>query len=1080
MKRKYWVIAGVAVLTLVALGAAAVGGAYLYLQHRNKTWLREALSAYEKGEWERAKGYFERYMPQDPRNADLLMKYADASLRLRSNRTGALQSASTAYLQILTHYPERHDVRALLIDLYTKLSAWSTLRYYTDEWLLRDPDNDDLLYYNALALDRLGIHEEAVEAYRKLVEKQTDRSDVYGSYARLLRDRGLEAKAEEVFAQARQLRPNDGHILADYARFLARKSTWPEVQHLLEQAVKLSPDDPDVLVAMAQAAMLRRQHDVAVEHLKKAVSVKPDGPTYLMMSAAYSYQGLIEEAINTLKNVDPFIQVDTPLLLITLADLQLGINAFDDAKQTIALYNSAYPDQLPINEYFAGKELLVRGEPSAAIKRLSSVVELRPGFALAQYTLAEAYLASGETELARNMLESYLAKNTGDERAQRLMAQRFGRPMSLESLVMRTEDLLDDQQPDAQRLTTMGTALLDAAVRHDTLAQHAELVKRALTRAIDAAPTEPDAHRVLADLALWQDDPSAAEAVVNEAIARGCREEDFAMLRAGIALGRGDTAAYEAIIAAAVASPEFDEEKYAHWALFLSQHNHYDEAQALLVRGIEKLTAQEAKAMLEVERATIALRHGDLDIAAQWLDAAEAQVPRGTALRRRFLSTRLQLAQSYLVTDAGPSGESTAQRIIDAAKDEDPGHPMMQVADGLRLLRATPPDLDGAEAMFERAAATDAANLGAQWGQAKVASLRGDYPRALMFVERAVALAPQVPALQLLQAEALLKTDRLFEAERVISRILEAHPDNVAAAQLLVSCHLARGHEEEAAKAFARFETLAAGNENYAAAVETLRSALMVASGDAQQAEEYLRATLEEHPDDVNAATNLATVIKKQGREDEARRLLTEFAEKRSSDPSVWVAVAQWWGENGSPGDLREASTALTRALLVDPEFIPAIRGMLSIRLRQGDHLEALGLCERYLLQNPDDAEMLNTKALLLSQSASTLGEALATANRAVELDDRNEFKGTRGVILVLMQQYERALRDLRPLASETGNLDPRVTVALAEAYVATNELALARQYLDAALARGNNGESIDRERVRRIEQALKRQESAA
>src|SRR5262249_2836769 len=155
-----------------------------------------------------------------------------------------------------------------------------------------------------------------------------------------------------------------GRIVADYARFLARKSTWNEVQELLDQALALSPDDPDILIADAQAAMLRRQHVQACDLLKKAVTIKPDeGPAYVMLATAYVYQGMPEEAVKVLSQVDPVVQSDTPLILITLADLQLGLSSFDDAKATIASYNEAYPDQLPIKEYFASKELLARGEP---------------------------------------------------------------------------------------------------------------------------------------------------------------------------------------------------------------------------------------------------------------------------------------------------------------------------------------------------------------------------------------------------------------------------------------------------------------------------------------------------------------------------------------------------------------------------------------------------------------------------------------------------------------------------------------------------------------------------------------------
>lgn len=1081
MKRKTLILVASTLVAVLLFAAAGVGGAYLYLDRRNRGWLRDAIDAYDKGEWARAKGYLERYLPQDPKNADLLLKYAHACTQLTEDRIGSLRAAATAYQQTLTYYPDRRDVRQMMIDLNVKLSAWSTLEYFTRDWLRRDSGNEVYIYYHALSLDRMGKIDEAMAGYETLIANRTERSGVYGSYARLLRDKELEAKAEEVFANARAQRPKDGRIAADYARFLARKGTWSEVETMIEEALALSPNDPEVLVAAAQADMLRRQYARAIERLRSAISAKPDDPTaYLMLATVYTYQGMIEEAINALKQAGPFVRVDSPIILITLADLQLGMSAFDDAKATIAEYTAAYPDQLAINEYFAAKELLVRGEPSEAVKRLASVMQLRPGFTLAEYTLAEAYLAAGETELARNSLETYLSKNATDVRAQRLMAQRFGRPVSIEMLAARAQDLTNSGSPDRQQLLSTAAALLDAAVRRGALAEYQGTIRAALEKAIAADPRGAMPYRILADLSLLQDKRADAAATLDRAVAQGCNANEFLMLRAAIALASGDAASANAIIDQATADVQFGHTEYAQWAGYFAQHDFYSEAVGMLNRGIERLGEGEAKVTLEVERAVLALRHGNYSDAAQGLDAVAPRVASGTTLRRRLNAARLQLAQTYLVTDPSPKAEQDAQKLVHDVRQEDPGNTMLQVADGLMLLRNNPPELDRAQAMFESAAASDSAGLGAHWGLLRVALARLDYPRALTHIERALALAPNTPALRLLEAEALLKTDRLFEAERVIRKILEQNPADPAASQLLVMCLIRRGAQNDAAAALTTFEKLVAGNPAYADSLRTLRGSLLVSRGDDAEAERTLRAEITAHPDDIDAVGQLAHVVYRQGRAEEASALLAEFAERRSADPGVWVAMAEWWGKTDSETRWREASTCLTRALLANPDYIPAIRAMLAIRLRQGDNTEALSLTNRYLSRNPDDADMLNTRAQLLGQVNGRLREALASADRAVELDDRPEYKATRGVVLVALRQYERALRDLRPYAAETNDVPARIDAALAEAYFATNELGLARQYLNNALAKAENGDTVDADRLRQLREALQRKESAA
>ena len=58
-------------------GLTALGG-YLALQYRNAQWLAEAEAAYAAGDWALAKSMYERYIPQEPGNTELLRTYADA------------------------------------------------------------------------------------------------------------------------------------------------------------------------------------------------------------------------------------------------------------------------------------------------------------------------------------------------------------------------------------------------------------------------------------------------------------------------------------------------------------------------------------------------------------------------------------------------------------------------------------------------------------------------------------------------------------------------------------------------------------------------------------------------------------------------------------------------------------------------------------------------------------------------------------------------------------------------------------------------------------------------------------------
>lgn len=1080
MTRKIWIGLGVLAVLAVFGGIASAAGLYLYIQHRNATWLNDAETAYSQGDWSKAKVNYERYMPQDPRNEELLLKYATACENLIPNRQSALSGAATAYQQILTYNPGNEEVRTRLIDTYVRMNEWGTLEYYTAEWLRSAPENPVLLYYHALSLDRIGRRDEAVEAYRKLVELGTEHSDVYGSLARLLRDLGQERQAQALLEKAVEERPQDARVRVEYARYLARSSDWSKVEGLLEEAFSLDPDDPEVLMARAQALSLRGDFNGAIEFGKRAIETQnADVNAYLVLAGAYSSLGKVDEAIAVLTGVSEAMQADNPSAPIMLVDLQLSANRFEDAHKTIEFYKSVNPNQMPIAEYFAGKELLVKGEPAAAAQRLASVVQLRPGFAPAQFALALAYLETGENELARNTLEGYLAKNPGDARAQQLMSQRFGKPLTLQELAERARETLNEAQADVPRLMAAAGALLDGATRAGKLGEHGELIRALLAKVLEADATVVDAYRLSVETLLGMGDSAGAKALLEKAASAGVEASALALPGATIALAANDEAGARAVFAEASMGQSFGRESYSAWANLFASKGKTAVAQEVLDGGIGKLESDTDKKLLRVERAGLLVRSGDATAALDAVNQLATQIDAGTGPRKQLNAVRLQLAAMFLDRNA-PGNVEQAQQILDAVRAEEPDNMGLVTLDATVLMQRQPPDYDAAGALFERAVAGQGGNLRAEWGLTKIALARADYPKALTHTERVLAIAPLSKDARLQLADIQMKLRRPREAEATLNELLASDPGNVNALRLLAACYFERNQPDKAKEVLAKLEESAKGDANAEAMVASLRGRMLLAQGAAPQAEELLRERTQGHPDDFDAAFDLAQAIAAQGRRDEAEQILEAYAKAHGTDPRAWVALAHFCVDSDKPDRFERASTALTRALLADPNYVAALREMLELRLRQGSYAEALALCDRYLTKNPDDAEMLNTKAALLAQSNMRLEEALTAADRAVSLAERPEYHLTRGLVLSGMREYSRALRDLEAAARELEQTTAQIDLALAEAYFATGRLQQSRERLDAASAKAKAGEPVNPARLKQLGDALKAQESNA
>ncbi|MCC6488425.1 MAG: tetratricopeptide repeat protein [Candidatus Hydrogenedentes bacterium] len=1071
-----WLVGGLTLL--LALGITAWAGLGAYLHHRNATWLEEAEAAYAAGDWTLAKHRFERYLPQDRTNTNLLLKYADACRHIAANRVQSLQSACVAYLQILSQDPSNLDVRGQLLDLYLDMSAWGNIEYYARQWLASNPQDPDLRYYVALALDRMGQRDEAMENYRALAAMGTEHSDVYSNYARLLRDRGLEDKADEVYRDALASRPQDARVRVDYARHIARSRDWRRVDELLAEASRLSPGDPYVLIAEAQVASLRQDFDTAIDRLRAAVEEEYEPTTLMLLAGAYVAKDEFAKAIDLLKGVDPLVQADYPVMLITLADMQFSLGQIEDGYQTVARYEEAYPGQLPVQEYFAAKEMLVKGDAPGAVKKLQAVVGLRPGFHQAQYTLAVAYLNSGETALAQGALEAYLAKNPSDLRAQRLLAQHFGRPETLDATATRAAELLRDENGDPAALYSTGVALYRAAERSGALEAHADTAGQVLERALERNPHQVSTYYALVELALARGDAERAHLLVQDAESRGIAPEELRKAKAAIAadtglpdealkLARQDLSARAPTPADAIA-----------WAGLLTARGLYKEAIVLLSEVEGRMESADGKLQLSLERASIATRQGDAGVATEWLRELDRRIESGNPLRRRYNTVKLQLIQSTLSSHEGNAAE--AQAMIAQVRAEEPDNPVLQTIDGFLMLREVPPRIDEAEALFEQAAESNPNNVNAQWGLTRLAQLREDFPKALTHAERAASLAPDEPMLQLQLGQILFASGRRLEAERAFERALKLNPDDVQALESLAISLMDREQTRQAQVVMERLEALAARSPDAQAALDALEGRILMAEGDTRAAEDVLRAQYAANPDDAAVVRNLAVAIARQGRAAEAVALMREFAGKRASEPEVWVSLAQFYLAEAGTEDLPQASTALTRALIADPDYVPALRTMLDIRLRQGNFVEALGLTDRYLHKHPNSPDMLHIRAQLLFGSHADLQSAEEAVSRAISMDERPEYLATRGMILLARGDAQGALRDLQTAAIAMPATSARMDVAIADAYLRIGNLETSRQYLESATQKAAAGDAVAGEQITRVKAALKQRESAA
>lgn len=1051
MSRRIWIILAVVLVAMVVLAAGAGGALLLRRQYQERKWHRQAEEAFERGEWRIARTYYEWYLSRQGRDTEALDRYAQANLNMVDGRVDALRRAAMAYNQIRQHDPEREDIKDKLMELQMKLGSWGDVLYFSDLFLATRPDDADLLHYRAVATDRGGRRDAAITEYRRLIDNGVARAEIYGNLAALLRQRDLHQQAQEVLDQAVEKRPDDPEVYLVRAAALLERRDLAGAEAEVARAAELAPDNMDVRVFQVRMALQRRDWDTVIAQGTALIEEDPaQSDVRLAVSHAYRSKGDNAASLRTLLEVDPLIRADAPQLFLSLAELQITDDLIDDARRTIEEYKRSYPAHRTVTDYLEARVMLATGDADGAARRLAIVVEQNPDLTAAQFFLAMAHLRTGNRVMARSHLESYLRRNPADENARIVLERETGAEQTPEELVAAAEGLLAQSDARPVALVSAAFTLFESALRQGSAARYVDLASRLFERAIDIEPRTPSAYVGLADVRTAVGNTAGAREALARGLAAGIEEQRLLRAFANVSAEEGDIEAARGYFDRMLAGDDATVDAVVEWAEFFARRGHLDVALGCLDAGAARLDTPESRARLAAQRVEAAMAAGDGERAFALLADAEAQTSGVATAVEKLDAAKITLVE-WLLDQGGSDAAGRAEQVLQGVLTRAPEDPRALAAQGRALTLRVPPDLDRAAAVFESVLRRDSANVQALTGMGYIAASRGEMTKALEYAGRAVSFAPRATGLQLWRAELLVRMQRHLEAEQVLQSLLAREPRNAAAVELLINSYAATNQQQKADEVLTRFEQQVGDDPAWADALRGLRGKVVMAAGLDENAVRVLREQYEAQPDDFHAVRRLAFALLGQGRAQEAEPIVKEYVAAHESDPGAFVMLAQFYLGTRDPSRLDDASGALTRALLIDGNSVPALREMVEVQARKGNMPGLLAACDRYLTLNPEDAHVHYIKASFLRSDPSRLGDALEAANRAATLERRPDYVGLRGIIYLERKDYARALEDLRAVSAEVVETSAEVDAALAEAYLGVGETDLARSFYESA-----------------------------
>lgn len=852
--------------------------------------------------------------------------------------SGCDRATAEDHLERAQRYAASHDLRSAIIELKSALQKSPDLaaaRFALGEAQLEVGDYQSAVKELERALD-LGVAPEQVMP--PLLEAKLE----FGRYQEVL------GAVEPLGSTAR--------LDVIRGRALLMSGAVAEATLAFRKAIAAEPKSPSAYVGLAQIALASNDPTEAAALLKKAVEVDPlDRRAWLAQGDLQAMQGKLDDASTSFKSAAQLPGTDLLPELGTARVLILQ-GKLDEAGRTVDDVLGRAPPH-PMANYFKGLIAFQKEDFATAEKALRTVQQQAPDHPPTLLLLGTVKFRQGQLAEADSQISRFLMFEPDNVSARRLLAAIRLSNKNPSGAV----DALEPVAPklkDAQSLTLLGTAYLragaadkattylqqaveispDVAVLRNQLAlsmiaggETKDAIAQLETAVkLDESVTQSDAMLVLLRLKEGNTD-QAAEAVA-ALTARDPKSPVGFNLQGAVDLAKNDpTAAIAAFEKALAIDPGYSPAALNLAKLALSKGDTAGaraRLKALLARDPVDLAALSALAQMSVNER-------DWPAAKDYLERArsahaDAVAPRVALARVALATNDLELAQTVSAEALALDGENVDALVIRAQA-------LLMVGNVTQAL----PDLNKLDALAAKPSVTVRSLIA-------VAALQrdlGDLDRARSNLLRATTKAPDSTE----ALTALIRVDAargdVASAKAGLDRLDELGAEPATIAMLKGEVQVANGNFDAAAQAF---RPLAKQGNREA----TLRLASVLArQGKPADAKQTLQTFLSAHADDYGIDVALAGVVLQEGNRPAAIARYEALDAKRAGNPIVLNNLAWLYFESDDPR-AEETARSAYRVAPQNPQIADTL-GWILLQRKKAE--EALKYLESAAGASPND-----------------------------------------------------------------------------------------------------------------------------
>lgn len=715
----------------------------------------------------------------------------------------------------------------------------------------------------------------------------------------------------------------------------------------------------------------------------------------------------------------------------------------------------------------------------SAFSALERVVELDPQNIEAQLMRGRLLLAGGRLDEALDVSVMLLATVPENADALALRAALFFQLDDVEGALRLAREALQQDPAQVDALAVLATERLNSGALDEALSY--------LDRALAQDESNAALHLIKIEALTRQGDSDSVEQVYQRLVHLFPEERAYRQNLAAFYLDQFRQADAEQIFRDIVEANPDDAQAKRDLVRFINSTR----GRAAAVDEVERLVESEP------QRVDWYLMLAQLQRAGNDIPAAEQSLK--MAIERAEDATGRHRAMAELAVERLRAGdEAAAEALVDAVLAEDPRNEQAVVIKASRDLDKR--QYDAAISLLRGALKDNpsAARVLLLLGRAH--ELQGAEELADDIYARAFDAGGRGMGYALPYARFLMGKGRAQRAEPILRDGLRSDPSNVEALGLLAKIYISRGDWISAQRVADRLRELEdreglsgqvmaaiyAGQQNYDQSIEVLREAyssaeskirpmvsLVMTYVQADRREDallFVDSVLEANPGNQQARLLKAQLTADAGDMAEAEVLLEAVIEAEGS-VGAYQSLA---GLQTRQGRTAEARVTLEKGLEQNPDQ-PMLQLMLAgVLERQGETEPAIKLYEALLLSQPDADVAANNLANLLLDTR----DDESSHRRALELAERfttsniPHFKDTLGWAHFRLGRTQEATYFLR----EAVEASPNTAVFryhLGIAHIAADDLAAAREQLDAALALLGESESPLRREVQSAIESL-------